>query len=157
MNHPPTTTPETSQAASPDAQAQRLHELLRSLCAHLGASADETDHIVDSGCLRLEGIDFALHLNAGTQHLEFYADCGVARPADERDLYAHLLEQGLSNDLPALTFALHSQSRRIVAKGSLFLPAIDEEGWLCTALVLAAVDRIRELHETFTLIVQEDT
>lgn len=134
-----------------------MHEVLRSLCAHLGASAEEADHILDSGCLRLEGIDFALRLNAETQHLEFYADCGLARPADERELYAHLLEQALSNDLPALAFGLHPQSGHVVAKGSLFLPAIDEEGWLCTALVLAAVDRIGELHETFALVGQQDT
>lgn len=156
MNLPPTTTPEAAQAPSAQAQAQRMRELLRSMCTHLGASADETDHILDSGCLQLEGIDFALRLDAVTQHLEFYADCGVPRPADEHDLYRHLLEQGLSNEIPALSFALHPVSGHVVVKGSLFLPAIDEEAWLCTALVLTAVDRIREVHEKFTLLPQRD-
>lgn len=149
MNLPPATTPEASQA--------HLRELLRNLCTQLGAGADETEHILANGCLRLEGVDVALHLNAQTQHLEFYADGGLPRPADERDLYSHLLEQALSNEIPALSFALHPQSRHVVVKGSLFLPALDEDGSLCMALLLTAVDRIRELQERFSLAPQEDT
>lgn len=143
----PTLPLETAQA-----QAQRLRELLRRMCSHLGASEAETQHILDNGCLRLEGIDIALHLNGETRHLELFADCGLPRPADEHALYRHLLEQALSEEVPGLTYSLHPESRHLVVKGSLFMPGLDDEAWLCTALVLAAVARVRQVHEKFGLL-----
>lgn len=151
MTLPMTTAVDADTAPSAEAQTQRLQDVLHALCARLGAGAQESQHIVASGCLRLEGVDFALHLNAATQHLEFFGDCGVPAPYEEAELHRHLLEQALSNEIPSLCFARHPVSGHIVAKGSLFLAAIDDEAWLGAALVLTALTRIKELQERFTL------
>lgn len=146
----PTTEPATpATPVGPEIQAQRLREVLLGMCTHLGATREEADRIVEDQCLRLEGVDFALRLNAANQHLEFFGDCGRPEPYEETELHRHLLVEALSNETPSLGFALHPVSGHIVAKGSLFLPAIDEEGWLCTALLLTALTRINELREKF--------
>lgn len=135
----------------PQEQATACRELLRHVCGHLGLPPQDAEGWLDTDVVLLQDIPIAMHLETQAQRLDFYADCGLPRPCDENDLYRHLLEEALSNDLPALSFALHPHSRHIVARGSLHLQATDPEGWLCAGLLLAAVDRIHHLHERFTL------
>lgn len=147
-------TPVQADAQAPwstELQEQRFREVLRHLCSHLGVSADETAPIVDTGCLRIGDVDFVFHLNTTVQQLEFYGDCGVPPAYEEHHLYRHLLHEALANELTGLCFGLHPHSHHVVAKGSLFMPAIDEEGWFCTALVLTALTRIKDLKEKFSL------
>ncbi len=148
MQPPPPTAPDPGPMPAASA-APSLEEILAGLCARLGASPAQSADIVASGCLRLEGIDIALRVNGANRHLEFFADCGQPSHWEQADLFQHLLEDALSNDLPALCFARHPVSGHVVAKGSLALAALDAEGWLLTGLLVACLTRIQALHARF--------
>lgn len=132
-------------------QTVRWHHLLRNTCGHLGMAPQDADRILSEEALQVGGIHLALRLNAPVQQGEFYADCGMPAPWQEADVYRHLLEDALVNDMPAISVALHPQSRHIVARACLPLPTLDDEGWLCTAMLLATATRAFEIREKFAL------
>ncbi|MEY4652590.1 MAG: hypothetical protein RI884_1171 [Pseudomonadota bacterium] len=132
--------------------ALRWHHLLRCTCEHLGITASDTDRIVEEQALQVGGIDLALHLNAPGRQGEFYADCGRPEPWQEADVYQQLLQEALSHDWPSITLALHPQSRHIVAKACLPLSIADEDGWLCTTLMLVTIGRALDIRQRFTLL-----
>ncbi len=135
--------------------AEQYASAVRAACAQLGAENADADEILQSQALHLHGVDFALRLNEATRHLEFFGDCGLPSAHQEAEVHRQLLEEALSNDVPGLCFGVHAVSRRVVAKGSLFLPSVDEEGWTCAALLLAAVARVQALRQSFPLSVDE--
>jgi len=132
-------------------QALRWRRLLRHTCEHLGIASQDADRILEDQALQVGGIDLALHLNTPVGQGEFYADCGQPEPWQEADVCRSLLEEALTCEIPAITLALHPQSRHIVAKACLPLPVADEDGWLCTAMLLATVTRAREIRQRFAL------
>ncbi|HSW15681.1 MAG TPA: hypothetical protein VLJ86_00530 [Ramlibacter sp.] len=131
--------------------AEQYTRALRAACAQLGAETDDADQILQNQSLRLHGVDFALRLNEATQHLEFFGDCGLPSAHQEAEVHRQLLEDALSNDIPGLCFGVHAVSRHVVAKGSLYLPAADDEGWTCAALLVAAVARVQAVRQGFAL------
>ncbi|MEY2618356.1 MAG: hypothetical protein RL522_1358 [Pseudomonadota bacterium] len=131
--------------------ALRWQRQLRCTCDHLHISALDADRVLKEQALHVGGIDLALHLNASVQQGEFYADCGRPEPWQEADICTQLLQEALSCDMPAITLALHPQSRHIVVKACLPLPAADDEGWLCTAMLLATVARAQGIKQRFAL------
>lgn len=126
--------------------------LVRQACTHLGLVAQEADQVVQTGCLRLDDVVFVLHLRAQASQLEILGDGGLPAPHQELELQRHLLAQALTEELPGLTWGLHPVSGHVVARGLLFMPAIDDEGWLLVGLLLAAAERIHDLRERFTLL-----
>ncbi|MFD0668677.1 hypothetical protein ACT80S_13235 [Ramlibacter sp. MAHUQ-53] len=129
-----------------------IEEILVRLCARLGVGDAQAADIVASGCLNIEGVDFALRVNEANQHLEFFGDCGTPVPGEQADVFCHLLEEALSNDLPALCFARHPGSGHLVAKGSLALAGLDPDGWLLTALLVSCLTKIKALQGRFALL-----
>lgn len=129
-----------------------IDEVLRQLCARLGVADAQAADIVASGSLNIEGVDFVLRVNEANQHLEFFGDCGTPVPGEQAEVFRHLLEEALSNDLPALCFARHPDSGHLVAKGSLALAGLDPEGWLLTALLVTSLTKIKALQGTFALL-----
>lgn len=125
--------------------------LVRQACMHLGLAAQEADQVVQTGCLRLDDVVFVLNLHAQASQFEILGDGGWPAPHQALELQRHLLAQALEEELPGLTWGLHPVSGHVVARGLLFMPAIDEEGWLLVGLLLAAAQRIHELRERFTL------
>ncbi len=151
MSPPLPMTPDP-QAPATEAPSPRLEDLLTQLCAHLGASPAQVADIAASGCLRIEGVDFALRVNEANRHLEFFGDCGVPSAWEQAELFRHLLEDALSNDLPALCFARHPVSGHVVAKGSLALAGLDPDGWLLLTLIVTSLTRIKEIRAKFALL-----
>lgn len=150
-------TPDPLPATTDDGPGPALEAVIAQLCGHLGADADQTVDIVAGGCLRIEGVDFALRVNEANQHLEFFGDCGLPSAWEQADLFRHLLEEALSNDLPALCFARHPVSGHVVAKGSLALAGLDPGGWLLLGLIVASLTRIKELRARFALLSYGDS
>ncbi len=135
-----------------------FRDLLRRASTHLGLDGDAADQVVDTRCLRFAGVSFALHLDEATQQLEVRGDCGLPDAwQEEPALHRHLLHQSLEEDIPGLAFGLHPVSGHVVARARLFLPAVDDEGWLLTGLLAAATDRILELREKFSFHASENT
>lgn len=132
----------------PEAGAQ---DLLAAICMQLGSSPEDSRDIAASGCLRFDDIDFVLHVNEATQHLELYGDCGLPPPCDEAVLHRELLEEALANEIPALSLGVHPHSRRVIVKGSLCLPNADADGALGTCVLLLAAAWARGLRERFNL------
>lgn len=126
-------------------------DLLAAICMHLGSSPEDSRDIAASGCLRFDEVDFVLHMNEATQHLELYGDCGLPAACDEAQLHRQLLEEALTNETPGLSLGVHPQSRRVVVKASLFVPAADADGCLCTCVLLLAAGWARSLRERFSL------
>ena len=133
-------------------QASRWHHQLRCTCKHLGIPAQDADRILADETLQVGGIGLALRLNPDVQQGEFYADCGQPEPWQEADLHRELLQEALVNDTPSVCLAVHPQSRHVVVKSCLPLPAADEEGWLCTVTLLATITRAHDIAQRFTLL-----
>jgi hypothetical protein len=125
--------------------------VLQRACGHLGVDAARPADLLDKEGLLVDGIPFVLRLNEVGEQLEFFADGGRPRDCDEGDVYRHLLEEALSNDIPALSFGVHPASHRVVAKGSMSLAALDDDGQLCAALMLMAAGRVHALQARFSL------
>lgn len=130
--------------------------ILRRASTHLGLDGDEADRVVDTRCLRLAGVAFALHLDEETRQLELRGDCGLPEAWQEPALHRHLLQQALEEELPNLSIGLHPASGHVVARGRLFLPSVDGEGWLLAGLLAAAAGRILELREKFSFCASEN-
>lgn len=145
-NHPCLADEAASQAAH-----NRCRQVLRRACMHLGVDAAQHADLLDEADLLVDGVPFVLRLNEVGEQLEFFADGGRPRDCDEGDVYRHLLEEALSNDIPALSFGVHPASHRVVAKGSLSLAALDDDGQLCAALMLMAAGRVHALRSRFSL------
>lgn len=128
----------------------RFRDILRRAAVHLGLDGEAADQVAGTGCLRLEGVSFAIDLDEATRQARVRADCGLAAPREEADLHRHLLVQALEEEIPGLAFGVHPVSGHVVARGQLFLPSADDDGWLLAALVAAAFSRIVELHEKFS-------
>lgn len=132
-------------------QVTRWQRQLRHTCEHLGIEARDTDRVIEDQAVQVGGIGLALQLNPSAQLGEFYADCGRPEPWQEAEICQQLMQEALSCDMPGIILALHPQSHHLVAKGCLPLAAADDEGWLCTTLLLATVARAREVRQRFTL------
>lgn len=132
----------------------RFRDILRRAAVHLGLSGEHADQVVGTGCLRLEGVPFAIDLDETTRQVRVLADCGLPAPWQEADLHRQLLQQALDEDMPGLAFGLHPVSGHVVALGRVYLPSVDDEGWLLAGLVAAALGRIVELKEKFSLTPQ---
>ncbi len=144
--------PPLPETPSAEAQATRWQLRLRCTCSHLGIPAQEADRILADEALQVGGVGLALRLNLDVQQGEFYADCGLPEPWQEADLHRELLQEALVNDMPSVSLAVHPQSRHVVVKACLSLPAMDDEGWLCTATLLATVTRAHDIAQRFTLL-----
>lgn len=124
--------------------------IVRRACTHLGLDGAQADQVVDTGCLRIEGVSFLLSLEEATRQLEVRGDCGLPDPWQDAALHRHLLHQALEEDIPGLAFGVHPVSGHVVVRTRLFLPSVDDEGWLLAGLVAAALGRIVELREKYS-------
>lgn len=128
----------------------RFRNVLRRAAVHLGLDGEAADQVTDTGCLRLDGVRFAIDLDEATQEVRVLADCGLPATCDEAGLHRYLLVQALDEELPGLAFGLHPVSGHVVARGRLFLPSVDDEGWMLAGIAAVAFSRIVELHEKFS-------
>lgn len=130
--------------------------VVRRASAHLGLDGQAADQVVDTRCLHIEGVSFLLALDEPTQQVEVRGDCGLPETWQEAALHRHLLQQALEEEIPGLAFGLHPLSGHVVARARLFLPSVDDEGWLLTGLLAAALERILELREKFSFTQYEN-
>ena len=124
--------------------------VLRRAITHLGLDGDAADQVLDTGCLRIADVSFAMRLDEESRQVELRGDCGLPEAGQDTALHRHLLHQALEEEIPGLAFGLHPVSGHVVARARLFLPAVDADGWLLAGLLAAAMERILELREKFT-------
>ncbi len=124
--------------------------ILRRACTHLGLGGEEADQVLDTGCLRIAGVSFLLHLDEATRQVDVRGDCGRPDAWQDAELHRHLLQQALEEEIPGLAFGLHPVSGHVVARVRVFVPSVDEEGWLLVGVLAAALERIMELRGKFS-------
>jgi hypothetical protein len=150
MDHDIATTEPAGQAGT-EADRVRCRQVLQRACTLLGGDPAQGADLLDTEALLVDGVPFVLRLNPAGEQLEFFADGGRPRECDEVEVCRHLLEEALSNDIPALSFGLHPVSRHVVAKGAMCVATLDDDGQLCAALMLMAAERVHALHARFSL------